>query len=177
MDEVLREPGRDRDRRIAHRAEIERWISANRHRIKRLETRIGFRYAQEMRQYENALELWESAGRPAGREPERPEGSDRGDESVWVAVRTANAAVEISESVIALADDGEVRDAIQLRGRRQRRASIDLMGTQTFIRWMAEDFHIDAAATAWQTIAAARENKVPSANESDAADPIYIRTP
>jgi hypothetical protein len=191
MDEVLRDPGEERDRRIDHRAEIAEWISHNRHRIKRLRTLIGDRYAEEMRQYEQARTVWEMAGRPAGLEPRKPDWQDRGDEGVWVAVRMANAAVGLGECVIALADDGEVRDAIVLRGRRQRQASINLMGTQTFIRWMAEDFGIEAAETAWQAIARAREDKVPhvrrdssqTSEDSDdpedlePGDPVYIRVP
>jgi len=177
MDEVLRDPGVEKDARIEHRAEISRWLTRNKYRIKRLETRIGNRYRLETDEYERACKLWDLAGRPVEMKPTRPDWKDRGDESVWIAVRTANAAVtKIGSSVIALVDDGEVRDLIEAQGRRQQAAAIDLMGTQTFIRWMAEDFGIKAAATAWDMIASARQSKVPEMlADEDAVDPVYIR--
>lgn len=173
VDEVLRDPGATKDSRVAHRAEIVGWYERNKFRIKRLETRIGRQYRAETEGYERALGLWEMAGRPAGFEPPAPGWRDRGDESVWIAVKTANDAIDaMGESVIALVDDEEIRAAIELRGRRRRPASIDLMGTRTFIRWMAEDFGVAAAETAWDTIARARKNRIP---EHDDADPVYLR--
>jgi hypothetical protein len=161
--------------------DIADWIQRNRHRIKRLTTRIGTKYAEEMQQYDRARQVWEMAGRPAGFEPQKPGWRDRGDESVWVELRTANAAIDtLGECVIALADEGEVRDAIQVKGRRQSKAAINLMSTQTFITWMAQDFGIKAAETAWVTIEAARENKVPRSTNTDEIgpdDPVFIRVP
>jgi hypothetical protein len=183
LDEVLRNPGEGRDQRIEHRAEVAGWVQGNRYRIKRLETRIGKRYDAEMRSYDNAMDLWRRAGSPAGLEPLRPDWKDRGDQSVWVGVNIANDALATGESVIALADDHNVRAAIEARGRQKRTASIDLMGTQTFIQWMAGDFAVEEALTAWDAIEIAREGKVPTFNsDSDnpdggADDPVYIRVP
>lgn len=178
LDEALRDPGEGKDQRIENRAEIADWMRTNRYRIKRLETRIGVRYAAEMRGYQNAVELWKLAGSPANREPEAPDWSDRGDESVWVGVNIAHEALATGESVIAVVDDHNVRAAIEARGRQRKRAAIDLMGTQTFIEWMTEDFGISEAITAWDTITQAREGKVPTYDgEDDPVDPVYIRVP
>ena len=87
------------------------------------------------------------------------------------------------ESVIALADDHNVRAAIEARGRQKKKSSIDLMSTQTFIQWMAEDFAVEAALTAWDAIEIARQGKVPAFNSDfdnpnrGADDPVYIRVP
>jgi hypothetical protein len=175
VDEVLRDPGPAKDGRLTHRAEIAGWYERNKYRIKRLETRAGRLYRAETENHARARALWEMAGKPEGLEPAHPDWRDRGDESVWIAVKTANDALDtMGESVIALVDDGEIRGAIELRGRRQRTVAIDLMGTQTFIRWMAEDFGVAAAETAWDTIALARRNRIPEIAE-DEADPVYIR--
>jgi hypothetical protein len=177
-DIIIDEVGEGHDQCIRHRAEIAGWIERNRDRIKRLTTRIGAKYRREMSQYEQASRLWEMAGRPVGLEPEKPDWRDRGDESVWIAVRLANSAIDtLGECIIVLADDGEIRDAIQVRGRRQPRASISLMGTQTFIAWLAQDFGVKAAESAWMTIEAAREKKVPDQDEFGPDDPIFIRVP
>jgi hypothetical protein len=178
LDEALRDPGEGKDQRFEHRAEIADWLQTNRYRIKRLETRIGRRYAAETRNYQNALALWERAGSPTELEPEPPEWRDRGDESVWVGVNIANEALATGECVIALADDNNVRAAIEARGRQRKKASINLMGTQTFIEWMAEDFTISEALTAWDTIERARAGKVPTYDDADdPEDPVYIRLP
>ena len=183
LDEVLRDPGEGKDQRIGHRAEISFWLQSNRYRIRRLETRIGRRYAAEMWSYENAMDLWRLAGSPGDREPLHPEWKDRGDHSVWIGVNIASDALAAGEAVIALADDRDVRAAIEARARQKKAAAIDLMGTQTFIQWMAEDFAVEAALTAWDAIAAAREGKVPVFNaesgdpDDGTGDPVYIRVP
>ena len=183
LDEVLRNPGEEKDQRIEHRAEVAGWVQGNRHRIKRLATRIGERYDAEMQSYKNAMDLWWQAGSPARLEPLRPEWKDRGEQSVWVGVNIPNDALATGESVIALADDHNVRAAIEARARQKKRASIDLMSTQTLILWMAEDFAVAEALTAWYAIEIAREGKVPTFNpDSDnpdggADDPVYIRVP
>ena len=162
LDEVLRNPGEEKDQRIEHRAEVAGWVQGNRHRIKRLATRIGERYDAEMQSYKNAMDLWRQAGSPARLEPLRPEWKDRGEQSVWVGVNIANDALATGESVIALADDHNVRAAIEAEARQKKKASIDLMSTQTLIQWMAEDFAVAEALTAWYAIEIAREGKVPT---------------
>jgi hypothetical protein len=130
-----------------------------------------------MQSFENAMDLWRRAGSPAGLEPLRPDWKDRGDQSVWVGVNIANDALATGESVIALADDHVVRAAIEARGRQKKTASIDLMGTQTFIQWMAGDFAVEEALTAWDAIEMAREGKVPTFNfDSDSDNRTAERT-
>jgi hypothetical protein len=175
MDEVTREPGERQDQRVEHRAEIADWIDRNRWRIKRVPTRVGRRYAADMAAWENAMELWRMAGRPGGKEPPRPDWSDMGDRSIWFGISSANAAIDEGEAVIVLADDADVRAAIEAKGRQQKKAAIDLMGTQTFIEWLEEDFDVPGADTAWQTIYKARQGKV--ATYEDGTDPVHIRTP
>ena len=116
-----------------------------------------------MAAWENAVELWRRAGRPAGMEPQRPDWSDLSDRSIWHGVNSAQAAFAEGEAVIVLADDGDVRvAAVEAKARQQKKASIDLMGTQTFIEWLVEDFAVPRADTAWQTIAEARQGAVPN---------------
>ncbi len=180
-DEVIRYPGDGKDQRIEHRAELADWFQKNGYRIKKLTTRIGAQYALEMLGYEHSMELWRRAGSPPELAPVRPDWRDRGDQSVWVGVNIANDALATGECVIALADDRNVRAAIEARGRQKKKASIDLMGTQVFIEWMANDFGVDAALTAWETIRIAREGKVPTFGigdqDGEAEDPACIRVP
>lgn len=177
VDEVTRDPGAGRDQRIEHRGEIADWIGRNRWRIKRLETRVGRRYAAEMAAWANAAALWRLAGRPTGMEPPRPDWSDLGDRSIWHGINAAQAAIAVGEAVIVLADDGGVRAAVEAKVRQQQQVSIDLMGTQTFIQWLVEDFAVAGVDTAWQTIADARRGAVPSYGRKGDADPVYFRIP
>jgi hypothetical protein len=167
MDEATRDPGEDKDRRTETRSHIASWITQNRHRIKRLTTPEGERYRRDMAAYERAAEVWRMAGRPAGLEPQPPDWSDRGEASVLRAVTMADRVLTLGEGVVVLADDRDARAALRLK-----RADIDLMGTQTFTRWMAEDFHIPEAETAWATIALLSDFK---ADPGDDEDPVYIR--
>jgi hypothetical protein len=180
-DEVIRDPGEGRDQRIEHRAELADWFQQNSYRIKKLTTRIGTQYGREMLGYERSMELWRRAGSPPELAPVRPDWKDRGDQSVWVGVNIANDALATGECVIALADDHNVRAAIEARGRQKKKASIDVMGTQVFIQWMVDDFGVEAALTAWETIKEAREGKVPAFDigdqDGEAEDPVYVRIP
>jgi hypothetical protein len=167
MEEALRDPDSGRDRRLETRAFIGRWITQNRYCIKRLTTAEGERYLREMAQYEQAVELWRLAGEPPQLLPVRPEWTDRGEASVLRAVQAANAILAMGESVVVLADDRDARAALKLL-----RADIDLMGTQTFTRWLAEDFQVAAAETAWQAIEVASRR---GADPGETDDPVYIR--
>ncbi|MDX3925541.1 MAG: hypothetical protein QHC90_06995 [Shinella sp.] len=157
LAEATREPGEGRDQRRGTRGYISRWLSANQNRLTVLETPEGVRYRREM-------ELWDRAGRP---EELRPRWSDRGERSLLEAIKTINAALTTGEAIIALVDDRDARDAI-----RAVRADIDMMGTQTFIRWIAEDYAIGEAETAWPAILLATNG---NADAGDNEDPVYIR--
>lgn len=175
MEEAGRPPGEGKDQRFRHRAEISAWVERNRFRIKRQPTRAGRRYEREMDAYTRKMEAWERAGRPDGLRPDRPDWRDRADEGVWVAVRAASDIIGQEDCVVALADDRNVRDVISIEANRRQGASVDLMGTQTFIEWIHHDFGIGEAGTAWQAISAARRQRVPKRDDDD-LDPVFVRT-
>ena len=136
LDEAFRNPEEGKDQRIERRAEVAGWAQRNRYRIKRLETRIGKRYDAEMQNYGNAMDLWQRAGSSADLEPLRPEWADRGDQSVWVGVNMTNDELATGESVIALADDHNIRAAIEARGaKRGQRPSTCWVHKRSFSGW------------------------------------------
>ena len=157
MEEATRDPGPDRDPRKESRAHILEWYSANRHRLSVMSTSEGERYRREM-------ELWRLAGMPADL---RPDWSDRGERSLLAVVKTLKSALEAGEEIIVIVDDRDARDAISAV-----RADIMMIGTRTFIRWMAEDYHIAAAETAWHAIRIATGNR---ADPGPDPDPVFIR--
>lgn len=157
LEEATREPGEGRDQRRGTRSDISGWIETNRHRLNVLATPEGERYHRDM-------ELWELAGR---REQLRPTWKDRGEARRLQSVQTIKAALQRDEAIVVLVDDRDARDAI-----RAVRADIDMMGTQTFIAWMSEDFGIAQAETAWASILMATGN---TADPGEDEDPVYIR--
>ncbi|UXN58249.1 hypothetical protein [Phyllobacterium zundukense] len=157
LEEATREPGEGRDQRRATRNYIASWIESNRNRLTVLATAEGERYRQEM-------ELWELAGSP---ERLRPTWKDRGEASLLQGVQTIKAALQSGEAIVVLVDDRDARDAI-----RAVRADINMMGTQTFIEWLLEDFGIAQAETAWTSILMATGN---TADPGEDEDPVYIR--
>jgi len=90
------------------------------------------------------MELWGLAGSP---DRLRPTWKDRGEASLLQGVQTIKAALQSGEAIVVLVDDRDARDAI-----RAVRADINMMGTQTFIEWLLEDFGIAQAETAWTSI-------------------------
>lgn len=159
FEEATRDPGPDRDSRKESRNHIQSWYSANRHRLSVLPTAEGENYRREM-------ELWRRAGMPPDL---KPDWSDRGERSLLAAIKTLKSALEQGEEIIVIVDDRDARDAISAV-----RADIMMIGTRTFIRWMAEDYHIAAAETAWQAIRIATDNK---ADPGSDPDPVFIRPP
>ncbi len=110
------------------------------------------------------MELWEMAGRPSEK---KPSWADRGEWSVIGAINISKGQIDEDETVIALVDDREAR-----RSLRTLRTNIDMMGTRTFIRWMAEDFGATNAESAWAAIVAATDMR---ADPGEADDPVFIR--
>jgi hypothetical protein len=157
LEEVLRPPPDGGDLRRAARASIDDWLQRNRFRIKRVETSEGRRYEREM-------ELWRRAGSPVDL---MPNWADRGEASLLSMVRSIRNLLGPDESIIALVDERDARDVM-----RGIRANIDMMGTQTFVRWMLEDYGIEAAANAWTAIMIATDHK---ADPGEADDPVYVR--
>lgn len=111
------------------------------------------------------MALWKRAGMPPDL---KPDWSDRGERSLLAAVKTLKAVTAAGEEIIAIVDDRDARDAF-----RALRADIMMIGTRTFIRWMAEDFRVPGADTAWQAILAATDGK---ADPGADADPLFIRS-
>jgi hypothetical protein len=157
LEEVRRERGEGADAMRAARAEFEAWFKRNRHRIQVAPTRIG-------RKYRQALELWEKAGRPADL---RPDEADLGEESVLAKVKMTRELLLPDQTFLILMDDRDGRDAVKLL-----RTNVDLMSTQTFVQWMAEDFNVKEAETAWVTLERILGDDL---DPGPAEDPVYVR--
>jgi hypothetical protein len=158
LEEATRDPGPGRDQRKATRTYIANWFSTNRSRLSLLRT-------SEWTQYEREMELWRKAGMP---EDLKPDWHDRGERSLLAAVKVLKAAVATGEEIIVIADDRDARDAV-----RAVRADIMLIGTRTFIRWLAEDFQVPNADNAWAAILLATNGK---ADPGEDIDPLFIRS-
>ncbi|ACK86313.1 hypothetical protein [Methylobacterium brachiatum] len=157
MEEVVRPPPAGGDLRRAARGAIKDWMERNRDRITRVETDEGRRYAREM-------ELWRRAGEPPDM---MPNWADRGEASLLSMVRSTKDSLSPDEAIIALVDERDARDVM-----RGVRGNIDMMGTQTFVRWMLEDFGILEAEHAWTAIMIASGGK---ADPGEEEDPVHIR--
>jgi len=166
-EEVLRDPGEDKDQRKQHRADIAAWLRKNEQegRIQVMPTDEGQEYEADMAAYRNAIELWNLAGRPKGRRPSRPARRNRGDRRILSTVRLANSLVASGECVVVLADDHGLRNAVEATLRPERGGSVNLVGTPSLIRLVHETLGIQEAATAWWII------------ERFTTDPVYLRAP
>ncbi len=143
--------------RRSARANFENWFRRNTYRIRVVDTQVG-------RCFSIQLTLWDMAGRPEGMEPDT---ADLGEASILSQLKTLQAMISEGETVIVLMDDRAGRAAV-----RAMPLNIDLMGTQTFIAWMAEDFGVREAETAWAALEMILGEEV-DPGESD--DPVYIR--
>jgi len=155
--EARRQPkpgGRDRK---AARASFEDWFERNRFRIKVVDTTTG-------QQFRNNMQLWEMAGRPEGHEPST---ANLGEASILSKLEAIRETVAENQAAIVLMDDRNGRAAAKTL-----RLNIDLMGTQTFIAWMAEDFRVKAAENAWVTLEAILGSELDRGEEDD---PVYVR--
>jgi hypothetical protein len=126
-------------------------------RIRVVDTQVGRRFSIQ-------LKLWDMAGRPEGMEPDT---ADLGEASILSQLKTLTAMISEGETVIVLMDERAGRAAV-----RAMPLNIDLMGTQTFIAWMAEDFGVREAETAWAALEMILGKEL-DPGESD--DPVYIR--
>jgi hypothetical protein len=157
VEEAVRDPGLGKDRRLGVRSSITQWIERNRYRIRIVETSEGTEYAKSMANWHRAGSL------PAL----RPDWADRGEAGLLRVIRTARHDLPRNATIIVLVDDRDARAAVRLV-----RADIDLMGTQTFIRWIAEDFGIELAETAWTAILMATDR---TADPGEEEHPVHIR--
>ncbi|HSZ58222.1 MAG TPA: hypothetical protein VK797_21335, partial [Tepidisphaeraceae bacterium] len=71
------------------------------------------------------------------------------------------------QTFLILMDDRDGRDAVKLL-----RTNVDLMSTQTFVQWMAEDFNVKEAETAWVTLERILGDDL---DPGPAEDPVYVR--
>lgn len=141
----------------AARSTFENWFSNNKFRIKVVETTTGQEFMRNM-------QLWEMAGRPEGREPST---ANLGEASILSKLAAIRQTVGEDQSVVVLMDDRDGRAAAKTL-----RLNIDLMGTQTFIAWIAEDFGVTDAQNAWVTLQAILGNELDHGEEDD---PVYVR--
>lgn len=158
--EATREPAPGADRRLSHRQRIRGWLDTNRERI-------GIQPTREGLEYRNAMAIWDLAGRPAELEPGT---AGRGERSVLEILDAVERAVADGEAVVVITDDNKARAALRVIGG----LDIDLMGTESFIAWMAGAFRIEGADTAWQAIRAASNETAPILGDDD---PVYVRKP
>jgi hypothetical protein len=157
LEEATRDPGPGKDRRRHVRELIADWFQRNQHRIEVLATPEG-------EAYQRAMDLWRLAGNPPALEPDR---SDLGERSVLGTIRSARTILARNETILAIVDDRDARAAL-----RAVHADIDLMGTRTFISWLALDFGVAEAETAWPAIQIAFGGRADPGEEDD---PVYIR--
>jgi hypothetical protein len=129
------EPGADP--RSRERATFDRWFAAKKHLIRVVSTEVG-------KKYTDGMTLWEMAGRP---EHLKPSTANFGDASVLDKIKTFRHLLHGGEAFLVLMDDRDGREALRVL-----RTNADLMSTQTFVQWIAEDFKIKAAETAWVTL-------------------------
>lgn len=156
-EEALREPDEGGDRRAQHRKDIAAWLERNAHRIHIQET-------DEFVEYEKAKKTWRLAGSPVDL---KPSWAGRGEKSMLQILDGVEKSVAEGEAVLALADDSRARAAIKALNN----VDVDLMGTETYLHWMATRFQIKQAETAWPAICIAAGDKVPREVEED---PIHI---
>lgn len=157
-DVVMDEAKRPRKEAQHLREVVSEWIDVNRYRIKRVQTRQG-------RLMEQMQRLWVAAGRP---DDDRPDLADFGERSIADAVSNARDIPEEDGAFVAIVDDRDGRDIM-----RNVRADIDLMGTRTFIRWIAEDYDGQDPAELWARIVRATKGTADPGLGDD--DPEYIR--
>jgi hypothetical protein len=155
--EARRPPSPGGRPRKAARANFEKWFSHNRYRVKVIETATGERFTRN-------LKLWEMAGRPEGMEPDT---TDLGEASIISKLRAIRTVVSEDGTAIVLMDDRASRAAVKALP-----LNVDLMGTQTFVAWMAEDFRVKEAENAWGTLEAILGSEL---DQGEDDDPVYVR--
>jgi hypothetical protein len=136
---------------------FEKWFAANKHLIRVVQTEVGKNFANDM-------SLWEMAGRP---ESLKPSTANLGEASVLDKIKTTRHLLRGDEAFLVLMDDRDGREAVKLL-----HANCDLMSTQTFVQWMAEDFHLKEARNAWATLEMMLGDDL---DPGPVDDPVYVR--
>jgi hypothetical protein len=155
--EARRPPGPAGRMRRAARANFEDWFGRNKYRIKIVETATGEAFARNLR-------LWELAGCPQDLEPAT---ANLGEASILSKLKVVRTAIDEDEAVIVLMDDRAGRAAVKALP-----LNVDLMGTQTFVAWMAEDFGVNEAENAWAALSVLLGSELDPGEDDD---PVYVR--
>ena len=159
--ELVREPDASDDPRRAQRGVLRTWFDANVHRIKIKSTQEGEDYEREMRN-------WLRGGRvPA----DKPSWRHRGERSMAEVLPAALDLTTAGHAVVILIDDRAGR-ALLVAAAQIATLDADIMGTETFISLLREDFNIAETRTAWQAIQIASHGTMPVATM---LDPVYVR--
>lgn len=156
-EEAVREPDQGGDRRELHRQDIAEWFARNAHRI-------NIQTTDEFVEYEKAMKVWQMAGMPAEL---KPSWVGRGEKSILQILEGVENSVADGEAVVAIVDDGKARAAIKALDH----VDVDLMGTETYLHWMATRFQVKEAETAWIAIRIAADDKVPVERDDD---PVHV---
>jgi hypothetical protein len=159
--EALRTPNQGDDRRTEQRATLEAWFSRNAGRIHIQPTRLGEDHARNMRN-------WVGGG---GRPEDRPVSRNLGELTIAALLPIVNQSIGAGEALMLMVDDRAAR-ALLAQAAQTEGLDADIMATETFLRYIAEDFGQMKAATAWQAISLASGGRHP---ESPRTDPVLIR--
>ena len=157
-EEAIRRPDEDEDQRELHRADLAAWFAAN-------VDRIHVQPTDEGQEYRKAMEAWRRV--PSSPAELKPSWKGRGEKSILQALDGVESLIANGEAVLAIVDDKKARAAIGIL----ENVDIDLFSTETFIAWLVRRFGVKKAETAWVTIEAAANGKVPYTAEDD---PVHI---
>jgi len=151
-EEALRDPDPGSDPRHGQRQILRRWFEQN-------ASRIHVQPSSEGDEYRKAMEAW----RLTGNLPHlKPSWADRGEVSIFQALKAADAVLESGEAVLVIMDDRRARAALRTLG-----YDLDLMSSESFVSWMAEEYRLPGADTAWQTIKMVMSDAVPRLRPDD----------
>lgn len=146
------------DRREAHRGDLAAWFERNKQRI-------HIQITDEGEEYRKAMAVWRRL--PEAPLDLKPSWKGRGERSTLQVLDGVMKLVAEGQAVIAIVDDRKARAAIGIL----TNTSIDLMATESYIRWMASRFHVKGADTAWIAIKMAAAGRAPGAPDED---PVHI---
>lgn len=160
-EEAVREPGPGDDKRREHRGILKAWFERNADKIHIQETAEGLDYKRAMR-------VWEMAGSPPDLQPGW---QNRGEKSIFETLGAVEAALSTGDTVIVVMDDRTARNVLRF-GDYPIMPNMDLMATESFIRWMDESFGAADYNKIWLTISTASRDEPPAAPDED---PVLIR--
>jgi hypothetical protein len=131
----------------AAKVNFDKWFNRTDSPIKVVETNEGRAHARNM-------QLWEMAGRPDGMQPSS---TNLGETSTISKLRTVRNLITKQEAVFVLMDDRDGRAAIKALP-----MYVDLIGTQSFINLVAEEYGAKEAQTFWAALQVILRNEFAS---------------